>query len=240
MIKALIIDDEEAPREILDDLLRNFCPAVQVAGMAKDTFEAEEMIKELQPNLLFLDVEMPRRNGIEFLKEQTDINYHVIFITAYNRYAIEAIKLSALDYLVKPIDIKELVAAVHRVSEEELKKDRINNLLGNAESDTKKIALCHSDGIDFVPTDEILYAEADGSYSTVHLKSGGKIMISKTLKTLEDPLISNGFFRSHKSFLVNLSEIVRYDKEGYLNISNGAKLQVSRGKKDEIIRLISK
>ena len=240
-IKAIIIEDETGPREVLQDLLENFCPNVHVVGVAANTFDAETLIKQHQPDLLFLDIEMPNRSGIEFLKEQENINYSVIFTTAFDKYAIQAIKLSALDYLLKPIDIKELIKAVHRITiekeQEHIKK--INNLIHNQNSG-QKIALNHSSRIDFIDLDHIIYCKADGSYTNFVLKNKQTIVVSKPLKEFESTLPNDIFFRSHKSYLVNIHAVVHYDKENYLHMSNGEHIMVARSKKEELVNRITK
>jgi len=239
MIKALIVDDELAPREVLKDLIANFCPGVSLVGVAKDSFEADELIQKYQPDLVFLDVEMPKRTGIQFLESLRNVDFDVIFTTAFDKYAVQAIKLSALDYLVKPIDIKELIQAVHRVKENQKDTSRIHNLLQNAQQEIKKMALGHKGGVEFIPIDNILYCQADGSYTHFVIEGMSTIVVGKTLKNYEDVLLGEGFYRCHKSYIVNLKSIVRLDKEGYLNLTDGAKIQVTKSKKEELIRLIT-
>lgn len=239
MVRALIIDDETGAREVLNDLIGNFCPAIKVVGMASDTFEAEEMLKKLAIDLVFLDIEMPRRSGIQFLQSLENISFDVIFTTAFDQYALQAIKLSALDYLMKPIEIKDLIHAVHKFQLGIENQRKLQNLLENTSSKNKKIVLPQMDAIDFVLIDHILFCSAEGSYTRFVLKEGKDIVVSKSIKNYEDVLIPEGFFRCHKSFLVNTSSITRYERNGTLTISNGSKIQVSRSKREEILLIIA-
>lgn len=239
MIKALIVDDEQPAREVLNQLIQDFCPNIKIIGEAKDTFEAEELILELKPELLFLDVEMPGRNGLQFLKDLPSRDFRVIFTTAYSNYAIEAIRFSALDYLVKPISIPELIQAVHRCLAE-TDQGRIENLVQNEQQLAKKIALPHAEGVDFVELKEIVYAEADGSYCRLNKVNGQQLLLSRNLKYLEQQLADERFLRCHKSFLVNLEYVVRLDKDGNLGLQNEVTIPLTARTRSEIMKLISK
>ena len=239
MIRAIIVDDEQGPREFLKGAINEYCPHVEIVGIAKDTFEAEKMIEEISPDLLFLDVEMPRRSGIEMLQELSQVDFEVIFTTAFDKYAIQAIKLSALDYLIKPISINDLKEAVEKIMLEKKQSDRLKNLISNTLEDKKKIAIPGFDGISFVPIEDILYCKADGSYTVFKLIDGEEVLASKSLKNYEEILENNTFYRCHKSYLVNLYKINKIDKDGYLFLADKSSIPISRRKKEEIIALIS-
>lgn len=239
MIKAIIVDDEIAAREVISTLIADFCPNVQVVAIVSDTFEAEKEIERQQPDLVFLDVEMPKRSGIQFLQSLKKINFEVIFITAFDQYALQALKLSAVDYLLKPVEIKELIHAIHKVQSGKSGLNRVQNLIENSSSKRKKIVLPQADAIDFVEIDTILYCIAEGSYTRFVLNTKKEILVSRSIKNYEDVLIPEGFYRCHKSYIVNLTAVSRYQRSGTLVISNGTSLPVSRTKREEILTLIS-
>lgn len=240
MIKAIIVDDEIAAREVISNLIHDFCPNVQVVAEISDSYEAEKAIMRLQPDLVFLDVEMPKRSGIQFLQSLKKINFDVIFITAFDQYALQALKLSAVDYLLKPVDIKELIQAVHKVQSGKSNLNRVHNLIENSSSNKKKIVLPQADIIDFVEIDNILYCIAEGSYTRFVLNNKREILTSKSLKNYEEILIPEGFYRCHKSYLVNLAAVTRYQRDGALIMSDNASITVSRNKREEILTLISR
>ncbi|TNE52822.1 MAG: response regulator transcription factor [Bacteroidetes bacterium] len=235
MIKAILVDDESASREILQGLLENFCPQVNIVGLAKDAFEAKELIRSKKPDVVFLDIEMPQKSGIQLIKEQSPIDYKVIFVTAYNDYVLPALRLSAVDYLLKPIDIEELKSAVSKIETGLNKQEQIDSLLYNLSNSKKRIALSQSNRIDFVNLDEILYLKADGNYTTFKLEGNREIVVSKTLKEYESVLPDQIFARCHKSFLINMEQVERFDRDLTLHMKNGDQILVSRYKKDELL-----
>lgn len=239
MIKSLIVDDEKAPREVLAELIKNFCPDVEVVGMASDTFEAAGLIATLQPDLVFLDIEMPGRTGIQFLQEQKEISYKVIFTTAFDKYAIQALRLSALDYLLKPIEIKDLVKAIHKISSDtENDNGKLKNLITNTGNTSQKIALPHSEGVEFITIDSILYCMSEGSYTHIVTENKNSLLISRNLKTMEEVLSDFRFCRCHKSYLVNLNKIKRIDKDGNLCLNNDTIVPLTTKSRVEMLRLI--
>jgi len=241
-IKVLIIDDELKARNILHHYIVNFIPEITEIQQAASADEAVEILENYQPGIVFLDVEMPHKNGFDFLVQIKEPAFDVIFTTAYNQYAIQAIRFSALDYLLKPVDPDELKAAVMRYSERQesiqQKKELYGNLVQNIEKKEVKdfkIAVPSSDGVHFFKTEDILRLEADKSYTQIHLFNKRPFIASKTLKHFEEMLDEFGFIRTHKSHLVNPRHITRISSDnGFVLLSDGTKVEVSRRKKDEV------
>lgn len=243
MIKALIIDDELKARNILHHYIVNFIPEVTEVRQADSVDAAIEILKEFSPGIVFLDVEMPYKNGFDLLVELKSPAFDVIFTTAYNQYAIQAIRFSALDYLLKPVDPDELQAAVRRHLEKQEGKPS-NALYENLASNiTKKdirdftIAVPSSEGTHFFKMEDIIRLEADRNYTHIHLNGKKPFLASKTLKHFEEMLEHSDFIRTHKSHLVNPAFISRVsnDKE-FILLSDGSKVEVSRRKKDEVLQ----
>ena len=244
MINAIIIDDEAHCITALRHDLNMFCPEVAIAGTCQSGKEGIAAIKRLQPNLVFLDIEMPVMNGFEMLKaigEERD--FQVIFTTAYSQFVLKAIRINALDYLMKPIDGTELSEAVDRVRNQmqhKLREDRrIGNLLANVSlaEEQQRIALPDRNGYDFVSPSEICYCKAEGAYTHVFFTDNRKILVSKALGELENMLPSRIFERIHHSIIVNVNEIRQFKKgEGLLVImANGDHLSVARSKRDQLL-----
>ena len=223
MYKAIIVDDEEMARTLLEGMLQLYCPEVEVVALCKDLPSGVKAIHKQKPDLVFLDIEMPGHSGLELLDffDENEIDFSVIFVTAYNRYAIQAFKLSAIDYLLKPIETEDLKNAVDLFIKQ---KERVNYaiLKNNLQAHvSKKIGINGVSSIVFVDVDDILFFQADGSYSMVFLKDGKTIIASKSLKHFENILVENlHFFRCHKSYIVNLNYITEYVKSdgGYLKV----------------------
>jgi two-component system, LytTR family, response regulator len=246
-IKTLIVDDELNNRENLHALLKEYCKDVEVVGLADSVDSAYKIIKSQKPDLVFLDIKMPEKDGFKLLESLIEINFEVIIVTAYNQYAIQAIKFCAIDYLLKPIDIIELSNAVDLVSrrmdqkkENEGLKQLINHL--NNKKRSTKIGLASQDKVDFVETSQIIRCEADNNYTHIFLDNQKKMTISKTLKEFEELLSDYGFIRLHQSHLVNSAFIQSYYKNdgGYIKLNDGTTIPISRTKKNEIIAQIRK
>lgn len=244
MIKALIIDDEAKARNVLQHYLTSFVQEITEIRQADGVNTALDILKVYQPDIVFLDVEMPHKNGFQFLMEIKEPGFDVIFTTAYNQYAIQAIRFSALDYLLKPVDPDELKAAVLRHIEKREssneKKALYANLVTNIEKkDVRdfKIAVPSAEGVYFFTIDEILRLEADRSYTHIHLVKKRPFIASKTLKHFEEMLEEFNFIRTHKSHLVNPKHIthVTSDNENIL-LTDGSRVEVSRRKKDEVLQ----
>ena len=246
MITAVIIDDEEDGRDAIEIALKKYCPEVNILGTYATPEDGLKGIRQLKPSLVFLDVQMPNMSGFDVLHQLSPINFEVIFVSAYDRYAIKAIKFSALDYLLKPVDIDDLLQAINKV------KDRLHNrsnffqyqsVLDNVQSKggrIEKLAVPSVNGIDFFDTADIIYCKADGSYTTVILKNKQSCMVSKNLKDFENLLTESGFCRVHHSFLINLRHVQKYIKGegGYVLLTDGHHVDISRRKKEEFIALL--
>lgn len=237
-LRAVIIDDEVNSREILRNYLRDYCSQVTILGEASTISEGITLINKDTPNLVFLDVEMPFGNAFDLLEKLPDRTFETVFVTAYDQYAIEALNQHAAYYLMKPINIDELIKAVAYVEEiiskEDLLHDRIlSTTIKKAEG---KITLPQLDGFQVLNVSDILYCKADDNYTEIFL-ADKKILVSKTLKYFEEALAEFHFVRIHKSFLVNINEVVKYrkGKGGSVIISNGKELMVSASRKKELL-----
>jgi two-component system LytT family response regulator len=249
MIKAVIIDDEQHSIDTLKWKLENYCPDVVVQAAFDSPAEGVEYLKKNPPDLLFLDIEMPMLNGFDVLEELgRDLPYNIIFITAYDNFGIQAVKFSALDYLLKPVQNKELKDAIDKhlkKIQQKIPAEQIDLLLNNVHAEKKgkvgKIALASKESIEFVDPQEIICCEANSNYTNVFLAEGRKRVISKTLKEFEDMLSPYHFFRPHNSFLVSLKrvkEFIRGDG-GYLVMENKMKIPVSKTKREELMELLA-
>ena len=243
MIRALIVDDEPYCGEVLTTLLQKYCPDVQVLATCFSGAEALKAIGEQQPDLVFLDVEMPRMNGFEMLEQLPAVNFHLIFTTSYDQYALKAIRFSAIDYLLKPIDREELQKAVQKVGQH-VQRPMTQQLeillqkMAHPSPAINKLALPTMEGLQMVTIDSIINCESDGNYTIVLLKNKQKLVVSRTLKDIEGLLDEHPFARVHHSYLVNLNEIEKYVKGegGYLVMSNGSTIDVSRSKKESLLK----
>jgi two-component system LytT family response regulator len=242
---AVIIDDEAKARRIMETLIADHCTQLQIVATADDALQGVKVIQKYNPDIVFLDIEMPGYTGFQLLEFFDDINFEVIFATAYSEYALQAFQVSAVDYLLKPIQIEQLQAAVDkaiRLKGKSQVRERIHALRENMEDHTlKKIALPVSHGLTFVPLSDILYLEADGSYTHVYLADGTKMLISKKIKEFENTLHpENHFFRTHRSFIINLHRIKQYIKQdgGHVIMENDAIVHIARERKDDFNQLI--
>jgi two-component system LytT family response regulator len=243
-MKAIIVDDEPKSREVLKTLLERFCPDVTVIGSANGVEEAKVLINDLHPNLVFLDVEMPGGNGFKLLDETDRNNFEIIFVTSYGHYAIPALRYSAIDYLLKPVEIEELKNAVSRVAQRlEKKKDLRANYKALNENLSlppaqQRIAVHGVNDIRFVSVKDIVRFEGDNNYTFIFTSGGEKYHTSKTLKDYEELLQSQtNFVRVHKTHMVNLNHLVKFMKNdgGYIIMSDGSEVEVSRRKKQELM-----
>lgn len=247
-IRALIVDDEKNNRLVLRKMIEKFCPQVEVVSECESVDCSIETINETHPDVVFLDVEMPGKNGFDLLAHYNyQFPFEVIFTTAYSQYAIKAFRFSALDYLLKPVDPEELIRAVHKLSTKlsadtknkqfELLEQRIQNK--NLEK--KQLAISTLEGIYFATLDEIIHIDADSSYTRIYLSTGDMIMSSKPLKYFEELLEDYDFVRVHQSHIINLKLIRRYVRGdgGQVIMMNGKEIEVSRRKKDDLLAKIS-
>lgn len=247
MIKTIIIDDEKHCSDNLHWQLSQYCPEVEIVAICDNAEDGLNEIYGRQPQLVFLDVEMPRVSGFEMLEKLTEINFDIVFTTAFNQYAIRAIKFGALDYLVKPIDKDELHAAVDKVSrqthDESLKQltALLTHIRKSNDLSFQKIALPTIHGFELIPLNNVIYCESKSNYTNICLNNGQQLLVSKTLKDIEELLNMEPFFRVHHSFLVNLQYTIRYNRGegGSLVLNNDVVIPVSRNKKEELLRLIT-
>ena len=244
MIKAILIDDEGHCLETLDMLLNEYCPQVTILEQCRSAKKGLEAIEKYQPDLVFLDIEMPAMNGFEMLEQLTEIHFAVIFTTSYDQYAIKAIHFSALDYLLKPIDPKELISAIKKVQEQRRipVAEQFQMLLKQVQGKSTQfsnIAVPTFEGFELVPADEVIQCEANDKYTHLFLKNKNKIIACRTLKEMEEQLQDFNFFvRVHHSHLVNLNEVAKYvrGEGGYLVMSDGTSVNVSRSRKESLMK----
>jgi two-component system LytT family response regulator len=243
MINAIIVDDEPYCCEALAILLERYCPQVAVKGIYHSGADALRAIREQPPQLLFLDIEMPRMNGFELLEKIKDLSFELIFTTSYDQYAIKAIRFSALDYLLKPIDREELVRSVQKVAQrlQSPLPQQIDLLFQKLQSPThlfSKIAIPTMEGLQMVAVDHIVHCTSDSNYTILTLKDQQRIIASRTLKEIEELLEEHSFVRVHHSNVVNLNEISKYVKGegGYLVMSDGSTINISRSRKDGLLK----
>ncbi len=244
MLKAVIIEDEARARNILRQLLEEYCPDVTCVAMADDVPSGVKAIYQHQPDIVFLDIEMPGQSGFQLFDFFDEISFEVVFTTAYDQYALKAFEVSAIGYLLKPIQIDQLIQTVLRIKK---MKDtapiaeRVQTLKMNINSPKgiNRIALPSSEGLLFVETDEVIYLSAEGAYTTVVLTGGRKLVVSKNLKQLTDVLVNDCFFRAHRSFLLNLNHVRQYVRQdgGYVIMDTDKKIPLSTNKRKEFLEV---
>ena len=247
MIRTVVIEDEEHSRKMLLEMLHEHCRQIHVVAEAYSVKTGLAAIAQQMPQLVFLDIELQSETSFEILEKLPEINFELVFTTAFDHYALKAVKFCAIDYLLKPIDLNELRIAVAK-AEKRLNREYLNKnleaLLNNLKSGTQnnhKIALSTLEGLLFVNVSDIIYCESNGPYTKFIFKYGDKIVTSKHLKEYEDLLGAYDFFRIHKSYLVNLQEIQKYirGEGGHLIMSNGASLSVSKQRKEDFLNIYS-
>jgi two-component system LytT family response regulator len=240
MITTLIIDDEAAARKTLRELLAAHLPEIQVQEEAASVADGIALINQHSPELVFLDVQMPDGTGFDLLGSLPEISFKTIFVSAFDVFAINAFKYSAIDYLLKPVDANDLIRAVEKLkSPDDQRHQKIKVLLGNRKA-IEKIALPSLEELFFVRPDEIIRCQADNNYTRFYMKSGQNILVCKTLKDYEELLEPLGFFRIHKSDLINLHYLKKYKRGegGTVTLDDGTQLEVSRRRKDDFLRAI--
>jgi two-component system LytT family response regulator len=245
MIKAVIVDDEPYSCESLVTLLERYCPAVKVADICYSGEAALLAIKEQQPQIVFLDIEMPKMNGFEMLEKVPEINFEIIFTTSYDQYAIKAIRFSALDYLLKPVDREELQRAVQKVSQRQNHQlpqqlEILLQKINKPASSIQKIALPTMEGLQMVAVDSIISCASDSNYTIFLLKNKQKLIASRTLKEIEEMLEEYTFLRVHHSYIVNLNQVNKYIKGegGYLIMNDDSTVDVSRSRKEMLLKTL--
>jgi two-component system LytT family response regulator len=241
MIKALIIDDEPSAVKTLTLLLSHYVPEVSELKSTNDPHDGLRLLKSWQPDLLFLDIQMPLMTGFGLLKQLPEINFSIIFTTAHDQYAIEAIRFSALDYLMKPIDGEELQQAIKRYTSKQLSpqnnKTLYNNFLHNihaADRKEFKLALATTEGTFFYKPEEIIRLEGESNYTKFFFTGNKTLLTSKTLKEYEEILCNHGFIRIHKSHIINKVHVVNLSGDGILTLVDNSKVEISRRRREEV------
>lgn len=246
MMKAVIIDDEKDSRLILSNYLTKYCPDVTVCGFGESVATGLETIEAHQPDIVFLDIEMPYGNGFDLLEKANSHTFETIFVTAFGNYAIQALNQSAAYYLLKPIDIDELVKAVDKIKVEKANSHYTQHtrvLLENIQNNGhQKIMLPTLEGFEVVPIAKIIYCEAADNFTKFYFEESPPLMICRTLKYFEDVLHPHGFLHIHRSHVINPSFVVRYSKGkgGYVTMKNNQELEVSANKKQELLNLFER
>lgn len=248
MIKAILIDDEATGLETLQLAIEKYCPDVVIKGVYQSPQQGLEGIKQIRPDLVFLDVQMPQMSGFDVLQLASPVTFEVIFVSAHDQYAIKAIKFSALDYLLKPIDVDELIHAIKKVKERRNNKNNLyqyQSVLNNIQMKSgkiEKLAVPSAEGIDFFNTEDIIYCRADGSYTVIILKNNKQVLVCKNLKDFENLLVPSGFCRVHHAYLINLRHVQKYIKGegGYVILTDNHHADISRRKKDEFLELLDR
>lgn len=247
MTTAIIIDDETHAREILKEKLKALCPTIEIIGFCKNAEEGKTMIVQLKPNLVFLDIIMPEQSGFDLLKSIPQIDFEIIFVTAFDSYAINAIQFCAIGYVLKPIRDSELIQAVFnaekkiRSKKESEKYSQLLSNLSTPESKSNKIGIPTDEGLDFVSTSEIVRCEGFQKYTYIYKVDNSKILSSYNIGVFKKLLETYGFYSTHKSHLINMDKIKKYNKEGTVIMNDGSSVPVAKRRKvefqDRIIRL---
>jgi two-component system LytT family response regulator len=244
MLEVVLVDDETKALQSLSWELTNFSNEIKVVATFQDPFEALAYLEKNTPDCLFLDIEMPTMDGFQFIQKLKNKEFPVVITTAYNQYAIKALKHEAIDYLLKPIDSDDLKETILKIKKYNLKHhtaERLEKILMNFNSNSleKKIVFNTDGKLLFLESDEILYAESDGNYSTIFLVDGQKIVLTKKLKEVNEILPEDSFFRIHNSYIINLSKIKEFLKtDGYVVLKSNHKIPVSRQKKSDFLDML--
>lgn len=242
-MNAIIIDDERKARQLLSAMLAEHCPSVNVVADCEDLPSGIKAIKREQPDLVFLDIEMPGHSGLELLDffEEKEVNFNIVFTTAYSEYAVRAFKMSAIDYLLKPIQHSELVRAVELSEMKQSQLQSLKTLQENLSGKSKKIVINQNTGVEFLDTDDILFLKGSGAYTEIHKSDGGYIMTSRNLKYFEE-LLSEipHFFRTQKSFIINTKFVKQLQKEqgSFFVEMNGKSVAVSNDKVADLLTIM--
>jgi two-component system LytT family response regulator len=247
MLHTLIIDDEDHMRDSLTKLLQRHCANVVVKGEANSVASGLKAIHDLHPDLVLLDIQMGDGTGFDLLNALPVIDFKIIFVTAFDQYALQAFKFSAVDYLLKPVNPEALAEAVKRAEQQvqahhQLQMQALKENLKNIDKQHKKIILKTTENIYLLNLQDVIACESDSNYTSVFTTSGEKILVSKTLKDYEEMLTGCGFYRVHKSFLINLAHIKRFEKQegGYIILANDLKIPVASRKRDEMMELLER
>lgn len=248
MIRCILVDDEADSLEVMELMLKRHCPQVKIEAACNNAEEGIAAIQLYRPDVVFLDIEMPLMNGFDMLETFKELFFEVVFVTAYHQFAIKAFRYSALNYLLKPVEADDLVATIRRIEKNKavpLKEqmDLLMQSVRNSGNQTiLRIALTTSYGMLFVETKDIVFCESDNNYTNVKMRSGKKILVSKTLKEIDETLSGPDFYRIHNSFLINLGHIQKFVRGdgGYVVMDDETTVSISRTKKQEFLDLFSK
>jgi len=242
MLKSIIVDDEPYCCETIATLLEDN-PEVEIVSICHNAVDALSVIKKYSPDLVFLDVEMPKMNGFEMIEQLSTVNFEIIFTTSYDQYALKAIRFSAIDYLLKPVDSEELQKAIQKVIHRSQKPiaeqlEILMQKIHQPSTPINKIAMPTMEGLQMIPVDSIISCESDSNYTILLLKNNKKIIVSRTLKEIEELLEEHSFARVHRCYLANLNEVEKYVKGegGYLVMSDGTTIDVARNKKETLLK----
>jgi two-component system LytT family response regulator len=248
MFTAILIDDEIHCTETLQEKLKLYCPQVEIAGVFNDPQLALKALKTASPDIVFLDVDMPRLNGFALLEQLEKTDFEIIFTTAYDQFALQAFKMSAFDYLLKPVEKEDLLKCMEKLKTRKggtITDGQLQILMQHmhhtVQSDKAKIAIPTMEGLEFFYVRDILYLEGQSNYSRIYTKDGKSILVTKTLKDFEESLGQYQFFRIHLSYYINLAYVKKYIRGdgGSVVMENGAELDVSRRRKDDFIRALA-
>lgn len=248
MINCILVDDEKNALEMMEWLLKTYCPQVQIVAMCNSAEQGIAAIQSEKPDVVFLDIEMPKMNGFDMLEKFDKLFFDVVFCTAYDQFAIRAFKYAALNYLLKPVDPEDLMLTISRIQEKRNLPTReqfellLQNINQAPKTTPQRIALTSNDGLVFVSTQDIIYCEAESNYTHVVLANGRKILVSKVLKEIDEALSGPDFYRVHSSFLININRIKKFIRGdgGYIVMDNDAPINISRNRRQEFMELFSK
>lgn len=238
MLRTIIIDDEPDSVNLLRLQLAQYCPQMEVVGSFTSSVKALQQVETLQPDLLFLDIEMPVMNGFELLEKILHLNFSVVFVTAYNQFALKAFRFNALDFLVKPIDTKELTEAVAKAEKQSKPTaSQLTMLQKQLRGEPiTKIAIPGQHGVSFIDLNDIIFSEASNNYSKLVLTDGRTFLISKTLKDVQEVLEEAHFLRVHRQYIINLNHVKQFNRnEGILTMTNGENIPVARNQKERLV-----
>ena len=241
-ISCVIIDDEENAIKVLTRFIQEYCPDLKILGTGNNIDSGIEVILEQNPQLVFLDIEMPLGSGFDLLEKVGDREFHVVFITAYDHYAIKAIKEQAIDYILKPVDIDDLINAVEKVKKKIKEPKNVREVLKKLDIESKaRLAIPTLYGHRFLEPDHIVHVKADGSYSMIYTDNEGDIMVSKNLKSIENALKQDYFLRVHRSHIVNLNMVKEFHKNdgGYLVMKTGERIEIGASNRNQIIETLN-
>jgi len=242
-MRAIIVEDEINSRKALSNMVQKYCEGIELVDEVDSIVRAVGAIQKHQPDIVFLDIEFPEENGFAIFNYFPEPEFEIIYTTAYDAYALQALKMAAIDYLLKPIDLEELQSAINKVADKrdlQTAQDRLKTLKGNLNNRFHKLALPASDGFEFVELKDIIRCEAQGNYTYFYLVNGQKLVVSKTLKTYEDILQGFNFIRISRSQLINLNYIKRYTRgrNPIITMIDGTEVTVSISRKEEFLNAI--